>query len=281
MGIRPAAVAGTFYPSSPESLKEQIENSFKHPLGPGRLPKAVGGNAKLPVLICPHAGYIYSGPVAAHSYLQLSGRVKPKTVVIFGPNHYGVGSAVSIYPSGSWATPLGNVEIDSYLASKIASRSDMFSLDEFSHKYEHSIEVQVPFLQYTIGDFKLVPICILDQEKGTCVKIGEAVWEAIRGLDVLVIASSDFTHYEHHDTVKRKDLGVLEKIKNLDVDGMYEEMFGNNVTMCGYGAICAALTLAKKMGATEARILKHATSGDVTSDRSSVVGYASAVIEVP
>ncbi len=283
MGRRLPAVSGLFYAASEEALVKQIKSCFTSEVGPGRLPDSPvkAGNKRLPMLISPHAGYMYSGPVAAHGYLLLEGRKKPKTIVVVGPNHYGIGTDVSIFPDGEWLTPLGAVKIDHELAVKLAGESDLFSLDEVSHSREHSIEVQLPFLQYLLRDFRFLPVCMLDQSEATAVEVGEALARVIDGDDILLVASSDFTHYEPHDVVKQKDNQALEKISRLDVQGMYRVMYEQDITMCGYGAIAAVLTAAKHLGAGGCEVLKHATSGDTSGDYSSVVGYASCVIELP
>lgn len=281
MGRRMPAVAGAFYPSSPESLKREIERCFLHRIGPGRLPRKVDGEEKPLLLVSPHAGYVYSGPVAAHGYLQLEGRAKPQIVVILGPNHYGIGSPVSVYPDGEWITPLGSVEIDDELAMKLADLSGIFTLDEISHVREHSIEVQIPFLQYILGEFKFLPICILDQELETCLEVGRALAEALRNYkSFLLIASTDLTHYEPDDVAKRKDRLALERITELDSGGLYDAIARHEISMCGYGPVAAILEVSKILGAGRAEILKHATSGDVTGDTDAVVGYASVKIEL-
>jgi len=281
MGRRMPAVAGAFYQSSAESLRMEIENCFQHRIGPGRLPKKVEGKRKPPSLISPHAGYIYSGPVAAHSYLQLEDRMRPEVVVVLGPNHYGVGSAVSIYPEGEWITPLGSVKIDDKLALRLAELSDIFTLDEISHLREHSIEVQIPFLQYVLGGFKLVPICLLDQGLKTCLEVGRCLAEALRDYEsFLLVASTDLTHYEPDEVAKEKDSLALGKIRELDVEGLYRVIRENDISMCGYGAVAAVLEASKRLGAKKAELLKYATSGDVTGDRGAVVGYAAVKIEL-
>ena len=281
MGRRMPAVAGAFYPSSAENLRMEIENCFQHRIGPGRLPKKVEGGRKPPSLISPHAGYIYSGPVAAHSYLQLEDRMRPEVVVVLGPNHYGIGSAVSIYPEGEWITPLGSVKIDEKLALKLAELSDIFTLDEVSHLREHSIEVQIPFLQYVLGEFKLLPICLLDQGLNTCLEVGRCLADALKDYEsFLLVASTDLTHYEPDKIAKEKDSLALERIRELDVDGLYRVIHEKDISMCGYGPVAAVLEASKRLGAKNAEILKYATSGDVTGDRSAVVGYAAVKIEL-
>ena len=281
MSRRLPAVAGAFYPASKESLLREIERCFLHPLGPGRLPEKPGGGTLPPFLIAPHAGYMYSGPVAAHSYLQLGGRAAPETVVVLGPNHYGVGTPVSVYPEGEWVTPLGTVKIDSELALKLADISDIFSLDEISHTKEHSVEVQLPFLQYVLGEgFKFLPISVLDQGMATCIEVGKALAEAAEKRRLLLVASSDFTHYEPEESAREKDYMALERIRRLDIKGLYETIQRYSISMCGYGPVAAVLEAARRLGAGEAEVLKYATSGDVTGDRDAVVGYAAVKLEI-
>ncbi len=279
---RPPAVAGMFYPSTEEELRREIERCFLHPLGPGRLPERRYDGETPPILISPHAGYMYSGPVAAHGYLQLEDRRRPSTVIVVGPNHYGIGTQVSIYPGGEWVTPLGSVPIDMELGVRLTEISDIFSMDEVSHSREHSIEVQVPFLQYVLGEFRFLPICILDQSLPTCLEVGRALAEILKERDdILLVASTDFTHYEPHEYAAEKDGKALEAIKSLSPERMYEVIERFNVSMCGYGPVAAVLEAAREIGSREATLLKYATSGDVTGDRSSVVGYASLKIERP
>ena len=277
---RRPAVAGYFYEGRRDALLEQIKGCFLSPHGPGELPDPEGPETSSippPVLVSPHAGYMYSGPVAAHGYLELSRRRRPRTVVVVGPNHYGIGTEVSIYPGGHWITPLGEVEIDRELASHLAELSQVFSLDELSHSREHSIEVQVPFLQFVYRrGFKFLPVCMLDQSREVAEEVGRALAEAITDPeDFVVIASSDFTHYEPHDEAVRRDMPVIERILALDVAGFYREMERMDATLCGYGAIAAVMEYARRKGYVVSKLLKYATSGDTSGDRSSVVGYAS------
>ncbi|MEM4407265.1 MAG: AmmeMemoRadiSam system protein B [Candidatus Caldarchaeum sp.] len=280
MPKRRPAVAGAFYAGTKNSLFQQIKECFTSPLGPGSLPTAKWSDRKVPALICPHAGYMYSGPVAAHAYWALTSYSKPDSVIIFGPNHYGVGTAVSIYPEGSWLTPLGEVSIDKNLVNQLAGHSDVFFFDEVSHSREHSIEVQLPFLQYIYESFSFVPICINDQSLETCIRIGRDVAEVVDDRNILMIASTDFTHYEPHEEVLEKDKKALEKIVKLNVEELYSAMKRYDITMCGYGAVAALLTAAKMLGAREAKVLKQTTSGDTSGDYDSVVGYASCLIEL-
>lgn len=283
MPRRNPAVSGLFYPSSPTLLKKQIEECFLHSIGPGRLPSKTVDKKRLPLaLISPHAGYVYSGPVAAHGYLELDGRVKPDTVIVIGPNHYGFGTDVSIYPEGVWVTPLGEVKINSRIGKELADLSDVFSLDELSHMREHSIEVQIPFLQYVLGNFNLVAISMLDQSIEAASEVGRALAELLKEKpDILLTATTDFSHYELHEVAQRKDMAALDKIMKLDVETLYRILREVDISMCGYGPVAAVLVAAERLGAKKAELLKYATSGDVTGDKSSVVGYASLKIEYP
>ncbi|WP_425277007.1 AmmeMemoRadiSam system protein B [Pyrolobus fumarii] len=276
--VRRPAVAGMFYEADPEALRSQIEWCFTHTLGPGKLPPRGGGSERLSVgFVSPHAGYMYSGPVAAHVYYQLALEKKPDTVVIVGPNHTGLGTLVSVMVEGVWETPLGRVEIDSELAKLIVKYSDLADIDDKAHLFEHSVEVQVPFLQYIYGDeFRIVPIVMWDQTPRAARDLGEAVAKAAAelGRDVIYIASSDFTHYEPHEVAAKKDRLAIDKILALDPEGLHEVIQRYDISMCGPGPVMSMLYYARARGASNAQLLKYATSGDVTGDRSSVVGYA-------
>lgn len=279
MKNRRPAVAGTFYPADRNDLIRLIESCFTHALGPGKLPGSGDAKEGLVALISPHAGYVYSGPVASHGFLLLSGEKKPDTVIVVGPNHSGVGTDVSLYPEGRWLTPLGSIDIDGELTYSLVRRSDVFSVDDFSHASEHSIEVQLPFLQYVLKDFKLVPICMLDQSKETSKKVGDAVAETVIGKRVLLVASSDLTHYEPADAARKKDEQVLSGAMALDVDRLYSTLASIGSTACGYGPMTVAMRVAQKLGAKGGRLLKYANSGDIMGDNRAVVGYASAAFE--
>ncbi len=282
MSIRFPIVSGAFYPSTKDSLIKEIEKCFKHSLGPGEIPdKPIGYFSRISFLISPHAGYIYSGPIAAHGYYNLYKNPLPKTVIIIGPNHQGYGTNVSIYPEGVWRTPLGEVSVDKELAYDLAKASDIFSLDEASHTYEHSIEVQIPFLQYVLKNFKIIPICMLDQNKEISIQVGEAIASIIADRkDVAIIASTDFTHYESAKDANRKDNEAIKAIIDLDIDKFYNVIEELNVTMCGFGPVSSLMTVARKIGIKKGNLLKYATSGDITGDYSSVVGYASIYFEI-
>ena len=274
--IRFPAVSGLFYPSSKDSLIKQIENCFLSHIGPGSLPRLnPEGKREIVALVVPHAGYMYSGPVAAHSYFSLAEDGKPEIIVILGPNHTGIGSGVSIMISGKWRTPLGDVEIDEDTAKTIVEKSKFVDIDELAHTHEHSIEVQLPFLQYVLRDFKFVPICMMMQDLKTSRDVGEAIASSIKGKNAIIIASTDLTHYEDQKSASIKDRSVIESILSLDEEKLERIITEMNVSMCGPGPVAAAIYAAKLLGAKSAYLLKYATSGDITGDYSSVVGYTS------
>lgn len=265
-----------FYEGDAEALKVQVESCFLHRFGPKKLPKVnLGGPREILGLICPHAGYVYSGSVAANAFFSLATDGKPDTVVILGPNHTGYGSALSIMNEGFWRTPFGDVEIDSTVADAILKETCALDVDDAAHRHEHSIEVQLPFLQYLYGDkFKFVPICFLMQDLDSAKEIGRALTEALANRNAVVIASSDFTHYESQASVNRKDSDALKAVEALDEQKFYSILEGENVSACGYAPIAALMTYVKGLGAKRAELLSHKTSGDITGDADSVVGYA-------
>jgi AmmeMemoRadiSam system protein B len=268
-------VAGAFYEGDAESLETQIKDCFLHKFGPQKIPKVTAGPRKILGLICPHAGYEYSGPVAANAYYELASDGKPDTVIILGPNHRGYGSPLAIMNEGSWRTPLGDVGIDGETANQIVHESNLVDIDDLAHLEEHSIEVQLPFLQYLYGsEFKFVPICFQMQDLSSAVEVGKALVEVLVNKNAVVIASSDMTHYEPQGNAAAKDMAALKAVEAMDEKRFYSIIEKQNVTACGYGPIGALITAAKGLGAKEAKLLCYKTSGDTTGDYSSVVGYA-------
>jgi AmmeMemoRadiSam system protein B len=277
--IRRPSQAGAFYEGSAKSLRQQLEWCFKHKFGPGKLPEVKKGPRKIIALICPHAGYMYSGPIAAHSYYNLALDGKPEIAVILGPNHTGMGSGVSLMGEGTWNMPLGDVNVDSDIANKIWESSKIIDLDDTAHISEHSIEVQLPFLQYIYdSDLKFVPIVMLMQDLQTSRMVGDAIAEALAGKNAVIIASSDMTHYEPQEYAERKDKMAADAILELDEEKLQSIVDSQGITMCGPGPVTAAITAAKKLGATKASMLCYKTSGDITGDYSQVVGYLAAAI---
>lgn len=269
--IRKPAVAGQFYPSSPEDLKRQI-SSF--------IDKTDAIN-KTEAIACmlPHAGYMYSGAVAAKTVAGIN--LKDK-IILLGPNHTGYGAQFSIMSEGSWQTPLGEIEVDNKLASRLLQQSKYLEDDILAHTYEHSLEVELPFLQYFKADFKIVPIVFLSDEIGALKEIGREIASCIKesGLQkqTLIIASSDMTHYEPQEQAQKKDREAITAILELDEDKLMSIIQRLNISMCGYAPAIVMLCAAKLLGAKEAKLIKYQTSGDTTGDYDAVVGYAGMVI---
>jgi len=284
MVVRIPAVAGMFYPSDPSDLIEMIEYCYLHKLGPGTLPSR--GVFRKPIgLVCPHAGYVYSGPTAAHSYSALSNKVDGEiTVIIIGPNHTGLGSGVSTM-KGIWKTPLGNVLTDDEFVEDLWRECDILDLDETAHIREHSIEVQLPFLQHlcilNTMNFKIVPISMMMQDYDIAMELGYMISKISMELNrrIVIIASTDFSHYEPQEMVSKKDSLIIKAILDMDEKELYTSVINNNISMCGYGPTISMISAMKKLGAKSSRLLSYSTSGDITGDYSSVVGYGSLIIE--
>ncbi len=279
--VRHPAVAGTFYEGTKKALLKQIEDCYTHPLGPGKLPTISSRKeGKIIGLVSPHAGYLYSGPVAAWGFYQVIREEIPEVVVILGPNHRGFGAGVAIAGKGWWQTPLGKSPIEEELAEKIMELSPFIREDEKAHQREHSLEVQLPFLQYSYGErFKIVPICMMQQDQSTSQKVGKTLSEVLQGKNSLIIASTDFTHYQPQDIAERQDKKALEAILSLHSQDLTRAVSRYRISMCGPGPVMAVLTATSLLGAKKATLLKYATSGDTTGDYEAVVGYASVMVE--
>ncbi|HEX58698.1 MAG TPA: MEMO1 family protein [Methanomicrobia archaeon] len=264
--MRRAAVAGQFYEGTREALLRRLESCFSG-IARDEDEKVVGA-------VVPHAGYMYSGRVAAHAYARLP---KADTFVILGPNHHLAGSAVAA-SRDTWSTPLGAVEVDVEFVDALPRH--IIDVDETAHRYEHSIEVQLPFLQFIFGDFKFVPICMALSDAETANDVASEIVEAAAKLrrKIVVLASSDFTHYEPDNVARSNDLYAIDAITRLDVNDFYRRIYERNVSACGVGPIGAMLYATKALGAKSGELVKYATSGDITGDRSAVVGYAAILI---
>ena len=266
--IRNPVVAGQFYPASPSQLTETIRGMVDE--------KAV--REEVIGLVAPHAGYPYSGPVAGATISRIAFK---DTFIIIGPNHTGRGKPLSIMTEGTWETPLGPVEIDSALAKRILALSGHLEEDHLAHQYEHSIEVQLPFLQYFKPDIKLVPIILSYYSESAYKEIGKEIAAAIQELDkeVVIIASSDMTHYEPQDSAQKKDTKAIEAVLDLNEDELLKRVDELNISMCGYAPAVSLISAARELGATSAELVKYQTSGDTTGDYSAVVGYAGIIIK--
>jgi AmmeMemoRadiSam system protein B/AmmeMemoRadiSam system protein A len=270
MVIRNPVVAGQFYPGSPDQLRSMIKGMVDE--------KAV--KEEVIGLVSPHAGYVYSGPVAG----AIISRVKFRdTFVIMGPNHTGSGQPLSIMTEGTWKTPLGEVEIDSDLGKQILTTSGYLQEDRRAHQYEHSVEVQLPFLQYFKPDIKIVPIVLAQAGGAVYQEIGRGIAKAIRELnkEVVIIASSDMTHYEPQESARRKDTQAIEAILDLNEDELLKRVQELDISMCGYAPTVSLISAAKELGAGEVELVRYQTSGDTSGDYTSVVGYAGIIIIEP
>lgn len=264
--VREAAVAGQFYPGS----RAAVERTVKELVGPGPTRRALG-------VMVPHAGYMYSGRVAG----EVFGAVElPHTFVIIGPNHTGLGSTASIMASGVWRLPGGDAVIDGELAKSILTQSSGLAADDRAHIFEHSIEVQLPFLQYLVGEVNFVPISLMLTGVEACREIGRAVASAVRAVSepVLVVASSDMTHYESQVEAQQKDRLAIDRLLALDPEGLLETVMKNHISMCGVAPAATMLFACRELGATSAQLIRYETSGDVTGDYNQVVGYAGVVV---
>ena len=266
--MRVPAVAGYFYPSNRKELEKMLTTFFE------KARKEVKERENAIGIIVPHAGYIYSGLTAAYAYASLPKNPK-KTIVIIGPNHTGYGSEVSVYPGGKWKTPLGEVEVNEEFVDEIIKNCKLAEKDEAAHIYEHSIEVQLPFLQFLCGNnFKIVPICLMNQSLEVAECLANALMKTKK--EFLLVASSDLNHYENYEVTQKKDIELIKTIISLDLKKFYQTLERLNVSACGYGVIATLMSLTKKMNG-KIELIKHSTSAEVSKDYLNVVGYGALV----
>lgn len=274
---RRPAVAGQFYEGSREALRREIEAAYLDPRGPGHLPQvAAGWSGRLLGLVSPHAGYVYSAPIAAFGYAALAAEGRPERCVVIGPNH-GRGHWVSaIQTAGDWLTPLGSAPIDTELAGELAAALPQLVEGADAFAGEHSLEVQIPFLQHLYGpEFAFVPIMMLDQDREAAKALGEALGRALAGRQAVIIASTDMTHMEPRSVATAQDKLLSDRVLALDPGGLLRERERQHITMCGYGPTAAMLIAAKALGATRAQVFRYGDSGEAHA-MSEVVGYLSA-----
>ena len=261
--IRSPAVAGQFYPGSEASLVKTL-----HSLVPAIQPEE---RKEALAVVSPHAGYIYSGGVAGETFA----RVKvPESVVILGPNHTGHGAPVALMNHGAWDMPMGEVPINRELADQIAQNSPLIEIDDIAHSFEHSLEVQVPFLQYMQKNLTIAPIVVSHVSYETCVAVGQGLAAAIRsyGRPVLIVASTDMTHYESRQSASAKDSLALARIKALDPEGLYNTVIGKRISMCGIMPATVTLIAALALGAKKAELIRYTDSGETSGDTRSCGG---------
>ncbi len=300
-GVREPAVAGRFYDRDPERLIASLRQCFLHPLGPGSLPRAAAdGPGRIAAVVSPHAGYMYSGPAAAHSFHALAADGVPDTVIILGPSHYATDRRAALSPASAWRTPLGEVQLDEDLGRELLERCRLLVADERAHRLEHSLEVQVPFLQFIYGERmpSICPICVRshplsasDQLLADAAEIGQALAEALAARRGVVVASTDLSHQMPQVEAERLDRLALDAVLAVNPEQLLRTVAELSISMCGPVPVAIALLfcqarLRQDAGLAEGRkleaqLLRYYTSGDVIGDRSAVVGYASVAIARP
>ena len=275
--VRKPAVAGAFYPAHPKGLREEVRRF----LDEARVDEKSLPKGELIGIVVPHAGYSYSGGVAGYAFRLLQG-AQYDTVVIMGPNHRIWGfNNVSIYNKGSYKTPLGEIPIDSELAEAIVKTGEVGFYPKV-HRWEHSIEVELPFLQVVLGDFKLVPIVMGDFSRTTCERLANAILDNAENRKILVVASSDLSHDRPYSKAVEMDKLGLDYVANLDIDNLIKAEATGKVEMCGYGPVLTLMFLAQRMGGVKGVLLRYANSGDVTGDKSGrIVGYGAVAFYKP
>jgi MEMO1 family protein len=265
--LREPVVAGQFYPSNPKRLREDL-NSYCG---------FSGTLAEAKAIVSPHAGYMYSGPVAGAVY----GAIRiPTRAILLGPNHTGRGTPFSLYPAGEWRTPLGLVPIDDEINQSLIRECTGLSEDQSAHLREHSLEVQVPFLQLRVPDIRISAICVGSGDLAALEALGHAIARTVLSLKdaVLIVSSSDMTHYAPANIAASQDKFAIDRMLAVDPGGLYREVKDKEISMCGFAPTVAALTACRDLGATSGRLMRYATSGDVSGDFASVVGYAALLI---
>jgi len=268
--IRPPVVAGQFYTGDGQALGAEIDGYLAE-ITPESLP------GEVLALIVPHAGYVYSGRVAARAYRQI--QEKPfRNVAVVAPSHRAAFAGASVYHQGGYRTPLGVVPVNAALAGDLMARSDRLNFYPQAHAHEHSLEVQLPFLQRSLKSFQLVPIVMGDHDLTTCRMLADALASIAGENGLLLVASTDLSHFHSQDQARILDETVLQKVAAFDPEGLHDTLRSGRGEACGAGPMVAVMMAAREMGATGGRVLQYATSGDVSGDRQNVVGYMAAVL---
>ena len=264
---RSPAVAGQFYYGNATKLTHQVEQYIDKN---AKKEKVIG-------IVSPHAGLVYSGAVAGAVYSSIE---FPETFILIGPNHTGLGAQVSLMESGEWEIPIGVLPVDERISYRVAQNVPLVTKDSHAHLFEHSLEVQLPFILYFSKKAKIVPIIILSATISECKMLGEGIAKAAKeaGYPVVIVASTDMSHYVHNDVAKQQDKKAIDKILSLDPEGLYEVVTRERISMCGYLPVAAMLFAVKALGAQSARLIRYATSAEVSGDYDQVVGYSGIVL---
>lgn len=274
--VRLPAVSGLFYEAEPARLRHQVASCFTHPVGPGRLPSP-WGTRRVVALVVPHAALRFSGPVAAHAYLRMGEGREPTVVVIVGPDHHGFGPPAATTTSARWTTPLGEMTTDHPVRAALVRLG--LPADDRGHAREHAVEVQLPFLQTLGYRGAVVPIAMAEQDEDTVRGLVALLGRAAESHEVSLIASTDLSHYLSHDAAVAADRVILDALATGDGLGLLQVVRKRGFSMCGAGPAAVVLEAARRMGGGRPEVLRYATSGEVSGDRSAVVGYAAAVLE--
>ena len=274
--VRPPAVAGQFYAGRGQALRREIEDCYRHELGPGQLPEVnETGPRQIVGLVSPHAGYMYSGPPAACGLYELARDGRPELVIIIGPSHGPGRSSAVLQTEGAWATPLGQTPISADVAAALLESCPDLAAGTRELEYEHSLEVQLPFLQHLYGEaLSIVPIMMFDQSREIAESLAAAIVQACQQQDVVIIASTDMTHQQPPQVAREQDMRLVEHMEELDSRGLLEERASRGITMCGYGPTAAMIAAAKQLGAQRGELITYSNSGDV-QPMPTVVGYVS------
>lgn len=266
MDRRPA-VAGQFYPGNEASLKAELKKYLV----------ADGAPRRAMAVVSPHAGYVYSGAVAGHTFASVE---VPRRCIVLSPNHTGMGARAAVMTSGNWIIPTGNIPVDDKLADEILKGSGDLRADNLAHMSEHSLEVQLPFMLARQPELSIVPITLSHLSAPTCRKIGAAIAGAVKdaGDHILIVASTDMNHYEDQARTLEKDRMAIERVQALDGEGLLSTCAEHGISMCGVVPTAVTIFACRELGATKATLIEHKTSGDVSGDYNAVVGYAGFVI---
>jgi AmmeMemoRadiSam system protein B len=273
--MREPAVSGTFYPGDPKALRRDIERYLDNAVFDDVYGAIVG-------LISPHAGFMYSGPVAAYGYKALQ-KSSYDTVVVVAPSHRAYFQGVAIQDKGGYKTPFGVIAIDEEISAAMLRDSEDVINDARPHAMEHSLEVQLPFLQVVLKTFKLVPLVIGVQDVRTCERLADRLWDVLRlsGKRVLIVGSTDLSHYHPYAQANKLDNVLVDDLEKYDLKALQEDFEKERFEACGYGPIIITMMVSKRMGATKSKVLKYLNSGDTSGDKSGVVGYVSSVFYAP
>ncbi|MBI2871774.1 MAG: AmmeMemoRadiSam system protein B [Chloroflexi bacterium] len=280
--VRSPAVAGQFYPMDAGALRQELERCFNDTrLGPGRMPRPRATPPERVVgLLAPHAGYRYSGHTAARAFAALADRGTPGALVLLGPNHHGIGPALAVPEATHWATPIGRVAVDMELADALCRRLPSLARSDAAHAQEHSLEVEVPFLQHLYGQsLRLLPVAVATVEVGLAVTLGRALAEVLEGRRAAIVASSDLSHYLPDAEARRRDRMALEAVASLDPRQLALVVEQEGVSMCGLGPAMTMMEACRALGATRVVELGYATSADTSGDTTWVVGYGAMLVE--